>query len=282
MRDRPLDQPRHLVEQPGIVLEREPLARRRRLGLLLDLGAPLGGIEDHEGGAQLVAVVGEARHVEARRREKTMSDGLIVCDESRVDFHTALVAVAVRKLLESKREAELKFPPIEHGKNILQRPNPARLVVRPFHRLRPRQTHQGSGNRDTSGLRRRLAGDAVHEHPGLALAVAALLAVVQRTTATELAQEALHRLLGRTDARALDLLDALRRRGGQAVDDEREAPRRDVGVGAGPAQSRGLEPVGDQLLEILGRARLHARGDLLAQQLDQQLSHVPLLSRAAR
>ena len=33
------------------------------------------------------------------------------------------------------------------------------------------------------------------------------------------------------------------------------------------------QPVGDHLAQVLGRARLHARGDLLGQELEQEVGH---------
>jgi hypothetical protein len=33
------------------------------------------------------------------------------------------------------------------------------------------------------------------------------------------------------------------------------------------------KPIGDHLAQVLGRARLHARGDLLGQEFDQQVGH---------
>ena len=99
--------------------------------------------------------------------------------------------------------------------------------------------------------------------PELALAGVALLRLVERGKARAL-QEALHRLVRRADARAAPFLADIGARRRQAVDHQRQPPRRGEGARLGEREPRRLQPFADQALEILRRARLHARRDLLA------------------
>ena len=87
------------------------------------------------------------------------------------------------------------------------------------------------------------------------------------------AQEALDGIVRRADARALLLLLHVGLLDRQAVHREREAPRGDEGLGALVEEPGIDQPVGDELAQILGRARLHARGDFLGEQFEQQVGH---------
>src|SRR5262249_34171552 len=86
-------------------------------------------------------------------------------------------------------------------------------------------------------------------------------------------EEALHRLFRRADARAAPFFADVRARRRQAVDDQREPARRGEGARGGEVETGALQAVAHQALEILGRPRLHARGNLLAQELEKQLGH---------
>ena len=155
----------------------------------------------------------------------------------------------------------------------MQRAHPGLPIGGPAHRFRPGKLRDRGGDRGGRGGRRGDAWNAPQEDPGLALAVAARLAIGQGPALAQLAQEALDRLVGRADARTLDLLGAIRRGHRQTVDDQREAPWRREGARRAPGQPGPLEPVADQPKQILGGASLHARGDLLGKEFDQQFSH---------
>ena len=87
------------------------------------------------------------------------------------------------------------------------------------------------------------------------------------------AQEALDRALGRADARALLLLLHVGLPDRHALHRERQPARRGEGLGALVDQPGLDQPVGDELAQILGRARLHARGDFLGEQFEQKVGH---------
>ena len=87
------------------------------------------------------------------------------------------------------------------------------------------------------------------------------------------AQEALDRAFGRADARALLLLLHVGLPHRHALHGEREPPRRGERLGALVDEPGLDQPVGDELPQILGRARLHARGDFLGEEFEQKIGH---------
>ena len=78
---------------------------------------------------------------------------------------------------------------------------------------------------------------------------------------------------GRADARALLLFLHVGLPDRHALHRERKPARRDEGLGALVDEPGIDEPVGDQLAQVLGRARLHARGDFLGKQFEQKVGH---------
>ena len=62
-------------------------------------------------------------------------------------------------------------------------------------------------------------------------------------------------------------------RAGTPCDREREPARRREGLGALVDEAGRDQPVGDELLQIVGRARLHARGDFLGEEFEQKVGH---------
>ena len=77
----------------------------------------------------------------------------------------------------------------------------------------------------------------------------------------------------RADARALALLlhVGLARR--NALHRERQPPRRRERLGALVGEAGRDQPVGDELPQILRRPRLHARGNFLGEEFEQQIGH---------
>ena len=54
---------------------------------------------------------------------------------------------------------------------------------------------------------------------------------------------------------------------------KRQAARRRESLRAFIDEAGCNQPVGDHLAQVLGRARLHARGDFLGQEFDQKVGH---------
>ena len=86
-------------------------------------------------------------------------------------------------------------------------------------------------------------------------------------------EEALDRALGRAHARALLLLPDVGLLGRHALHGERQPARRGERLGALVDEAGGDQAVGDELAQVLGRARLHARRDFLGEQLEQKVGH---------
>src|SRR5262249_50376799 len=87
------------------------------------------------------------------------------------------------------------------------------------------------------------------------------------------AQEALDRAVGGADARTLLLLPDVRLAHGNALHRERQPPRRRERLGALVGEPSRDQAGGDELAQIVRRARLHARGDFLGEQLEQEVGH---------
>ena len=87
-------------------------------------------------------------------------------------------------------------------------------------------------------------------------------------------EETLHRRLGRADARALLLLLEVGLAHRNALDGEREPARRDERGRALIDEAGFDQPLGDELLQILRRPRLHARRDFLGEQFEQKIGHL--------
>jgi hypothetical protein len=83
----------------------------------------------------------------------------------------------------------------------------------------------------------------------------------------------LDRALGCADARTFFLLLHVGLADRQALDREREPARGDEGLGAFIEKPRVDERFGDELAQILGRARLHARRYFLGEELEQKIGH---------
>ncbi len=165
----------------------------------------------------------------------------------------------------------------EGADDRVERTHPAERARAPALRLRPgegadRRRHQFGQHVDrlAAGLHR--LGD-----PIVALLVGDDGRLVERGEAGAL-EEALDRLIGRADARALLLLAHVGALGGHADDVQRQAARRGIGAGALVMEARGNQPVGDHLLQILRRLLLHAGGDLFGEQFEKQFGHGRLWS----
>ena len=86
-------------------------------------------------------------------------------------------------------------------------------------------------------------------------------------------QEALDRRLGRADARAFALLAHVLPLHGQARDVQRQPARRRKGLGALIEEAALDQRVGDELLQVLRRAALHAGRDFFGEEFEEEIGH---------
>ncbi len=118
-----------------------------------------------------------------------------------------------------------------------------------------------------------LPGLLGHRDVEVALLVGLHLGLIDRGQARR-AQETGDGLLGRADLRALALFLQVGLARRHAVHRQRQAARRHKGLGALIGEAGRHQPVGDHFPQIVGRARLHARGDFLGEQFEQEIGHV--------
>ena len=226
-----------------------------------DLPAPL-GVEHDLGLFQLGGVVLEPAHLERLRRHEAMAARLVAGGDA-VDRERDDVGL-------------LGLRP-EGGDNGMQRPHPAERARfgrarAPAHRLGPGESSHHLGHDPADDLDRRPARLLDHGHVEVALLVGLDRGLVDRLEPGG-AHEALDGSRRRADARSLLLLLHVGLPDRHALHRERKPARRDEGLGALIDQPGIDEPVGDQLAQVLGRARLHACGDFLGKQFEQKVGH---------
>ena len=206
--------------------------------------------------------------------------GRVVGEARDLDLALAQEAMPARGVAEpdrrhpaARRHLARQHLAVEQRHDGLQRPHPGHGAAAPFHRFGPGQRlHRGVDDAG-QGLGGRAALLLQHGEPELALAGVALLRLVERGEACCL-QEALDRLVGRADARAASFLADIGARRRQAIDHQRQPARRRERARVGEGDTRRLQSVADESLEILRGARLHARGNLFAQELEKQFGHL--------
>jgi hypothetical protein len=154
----------------------------------------------------------------------------------------------------------------------MQGPHPAQAPVSPAHRFRPRKIAHDLGHDLGHHLRRCSPRSLDRRHIEVTLLVGADLRLVQRREPGGF-EESLHRRLGRADARALLLFAHIGGARRQPVDYGRETPRRGEAPHRVKRQSGIFQLIANEALKILCGACLHARRDLLGEQLEQKLSH---------
>ncbi len=256
-RHRPFHQPRHFRQQ-AFVLD-QLIALRKGLGFGVgadDVGAAC-RVQHHLGVMQLRDVVVEALHLDRTGRHETVA------------------ARRVAGLNAVNREAHhvrfLGFRP-EGRDDRMQRPHPGEPAVAPAHRLRPRERahHLGHdlGNHVDGGAAL-LLGDGDVE---VALLVGLHLGLSDRGQACR-AQEAGDGLLRRPHFRTFTLFLQVRLLHRHAVHGQRQPARRRKGLGALVDEPGRHQPVGDHLAQVVGGARLHARGDFFGKQFEQEIGH---------
>src|SRR5207237_2984118 len=101
----------------------------------------------------------------------------------------------------------------------------------------------------------------------------ALLALLKRGKAGGF-EKALHGLIRRAFARAAPLLRLIGLRPGEARHRERQPAGGDEGFQRSKREAGGLEPLAREPLQVLRRARLHARRNFLGEELEEKIGHV--------
>src|SRR5262245_14444923 len=154
----------------------------------------------------------------------------------------------------------------------MQRPYPAQLPAPPSHRFRPGEVAHDPRQDLGHDLRRCPSRSLDRRYVEIALLVGADLGLIERLEASRF-EESLYRCIWGADARALLLLAHIGRARRQAIDHDRQPPRRGEALHGIEAEACALQPVTEQAGEIFRRAHLHARRNLFREQLEQKLSH---------
>src|SRR3974377_638818 len=154
----------------------------------------------------------------------------------------------------------------------MHRPHPAQSPVSPPHRFRPGEIadnlrhdlgyHVGGGP----------AGPLDERHIEVALLVGSRFGPIEGLQAGGF-EKSLDRGVRRADAWTFALLAHIRRAGWQAINHHGQAAWRGEAPSCVEAKPSLLQRIAEEAREIVGSARLHARRDLFAKQLEQKLSH---------
>ena len=260
-RHRPFGQAGVLGEKAGVVDQIEPRGERELGRVVGDGLGPRGRIEDDVGALQLFGVVLERGHREFVGRVEAV----------------AARGIAGRQPVDDQRHGLGAALAGQDAEDRVQRPDPAQGPVSPAHRLRPREpAHRrldGLGD-DLGGGASRLLDDG-EEH--VALLVGPGLEPVAGQAGGP--QEPLDRLVGCVGARPLALLPQRGRALGQALERQRQAARRGEGGGVGIGEAALDQPVGDEPLQVRARLRLHAGGDFLGKEFEQEIGHYGVSGR---
>ena len=160
----------------------------------------------------------------------------------------------------------------------MQRPHPGERAGRfrllaPAHRFRPRKALDDLGQHLADHLDRRAARLLDHRDIEIALLVGLHLGFIDRLQPRGF-EKAGDGVVRRADPRALLLLAQIRLPRRHAVHRERQPPRRHERLGALIDQPGADQPVGHRFAQILRRPRLHARGDFLGEQFEQEVGHL--------
>ena len=159
----------------------------------------------------------------------------------------------------------------EDAEDGLERADPAEGAVAPAHRLRP-----GEGaDCGLDGLGDDLGGGAAGLLDDGEEDVALLVGAGLELGAGEAgrAEEAVDGLLRGVGAGTLALLAAAGGGLGEAFEGERQAAGRGEGGGVGVGEAALDQAVGDEAAQVVGGARLHAGGDFLGEEFEQEIGH---------
>ena len=212
-------------------------------------------LENDESAVQPLPVVRETGHRERVRGQEPVSPG--PCAE--VDRAAPEIEPALERLAGEDRE------------DVVKRPDPAEAGAAPAHAPRPRQLadrldqqFRQDGPGFGAGL---FQGD---EQEG-SLRGFALLHLVARPA--DGFQETGDGALRGIDPGAAAFGPDVRLAQWQAVHPQRQPARRDMGFRVPVVEAAPGQPVGDQSLQVVGGPRLHAGGNFLREQFEQQFSH---------
>ena len=257
--DRPLHQPRDLVEQGRVLDQFQPLREGEMPGISQNNILAPRRVEHDLGLLQFRGVILEMPDMEFSRRQEAVP----------------VRGIARRDAVDRKRhDVGLLGLRAEGGHDGMQRPHPGQRAracrpLAPAHRLRPRE----GADDERKDFRQHVDGGAPRLLDQRHIEVAPLGVLLDgrlgKRGEAGAFEEALHRGVGSADPRPFALLleIALARR--NALHGEREPPRR-------RERRRPLidepgidQPIGDHAAQILRRLRLHAGGDFLGKQLEQ-------------
>ena len=161
-------------------------------------------------------------------------------------------------------DLELDHFAVEQAENGMERAHPAEFARAPAHRFRPGEALDDVGH----DLGHDLGGGAAalldRRYIISALLVVALLGLIDGSQPRRF-EEALDGGFGSIDARTLLLLAHIGRAGRQAVDHRRQPARRGEGLYVFIFETRLGQLGGEQARQILARAGLHPRRDLLGE-----------------
>ncbi len=165
----------------------------------------------------------------------------------------------------------------ERRDDRMQRPHPGERagVLRaraPAHRLRPRKALDHLGQDFSDHVDRGAARLLDHGDVEITLLVRLHLGLADRFKPRRL-QEPGDGVVRRADARALLLLADIRLPRRHTMHRQSQPPRRHERLGALVDQPGIDQAVGDELAQIVRRARLHAGGNFLGEQFEQKVGH---------
>ena len=256
-RHRPFHQPGDLGEQTGILQQFVALRESEVLGVGEDhVGAPR-RVEHHLGRFELAEVIVETAHLEHSRRHEAVAARFVASGDA-VNFE--------------RHDIRLLGLRSEGGNDRMQRPHPGEPARAPAHRLRPRERAHHLGDHLGQHVERGPALLLDGRHVEVALLVGLHLGLLDRLQAGRL-EKAGDGALRRADARAFLFFLAVGLAHRHAVHRKREPARRGEGLGALVDEAGRHQTVGDDLFQILGGARLHARRDFLGQEFKQEVGH---------
>ncbi len=274
--NRPLDEPGNFIEQPGVFDQLVALRKGEVLGVSqYHLLAAL-RIENNLRLFQLGCIISEAAHLEWLRAEETVAARLVARRDA---VHGEANNIGLLRLRSKCRD------------NGMQRPHPAqrcrvRTVSVRFRGIKRRlgrlsaPTHRLGPGKISDHLRHELRDDVDrrsprlfgHRHVKIALLVVRNLCFGDGSQSGR-AQKAGNGAFRRPDTGTLFLLLHIGLPCGNALDGQRQTPRRNESPGALVEKACLDQAIGYNPAQIIGRARLHARRNFLGKQLKQKVGH---------